>query len=681
MPEIRDVKLNFAAAKLTVTGTVSEEELLREARKVEPITLHAVNAPVANVSTSFWQSNRKVIRVTAAGLLMAAGWVLYVGNAAPYGQIAFLASILLGSYNVALRGARNLLRFEFDMNVLMTVAVTGAVLLGQWEEATVVAFLFAISEMLESYSMEKARQSIRSLMEIAPKEASVIRDGQEIVVPVEELLVGDELIVRPGEKIPIDGTIEYGSTTIHEAAITGESMPAEKTVGDSVFAGTLNQQGAIRLRVTKLVQDTAIAKIIHLVEEAQTERAPAQAFVDKFARVYTPTVILLAVLVAVIPALWLGGSWQHWIYEALALLVVACPCALVVSTPVAIVTAIGTAAKHGVLIKGGIYLEQAATLNAVAFDKTGTLTKGEPEVTEIVPLQTEQDSSLGQLDENELLRIAAGLESLSEHPLAKAIIRKAQEKGLQLQAPEEFAAIPGKGACGTIGGTKFYVGNTRLFSELSGTEEQVPEAVRLQQEGKTVMLVGTDKHLLGVLAVADKIRDESRSSIERLKATGIEKTVLLTGDNKQTAAAIAKQAGVDEYYGELLPEDKLEHVKQLRMQYRQTAMVGDGINDAPALAAASLGIAMGGAGTDTALETADVVLMGDDLSKLPYTVDLCKAALRVIKQNIAFSLIVKLIAVLLVFPGWLTLWMAILADMGATIAVTINGLRLLRKRP
>lgn len=691
MPGVQEANLNFAAGKLTVIGSISDEELEKEARKVEPVTLHPVGAPVSAVQQPFWQANGKALRVGIAGLLMIAGWILYERNLFPFAQGVLLASVLISGSGVARKGIRSLLRFEFDMNVLMTVAVTGAILIGEWEEATVVAFLFAVSEMLETYSMEKARQSIRSLMETAPKEATVLRNGQELRMPVEELAVGDVLLVRPGEKVPIDGVIVDGASSINEAAITGESMPVEKSAGDAVYGGTLNQQGAIRIRVTKLVADTTIAKIIHLVEEAQNKRAPAQAFVDRFAKVYTPAVMILAVLVALVPPLWLDGAWERWIYEALALLVAACPCALVVSTPVAVVTAIGTAARHGVLIKGGVFLEQAGTLRAVAFDKTGTLTKGEPEVTDVTGIS---------LTDRELLQIAAGLEKLSEHPLARAIVKRAEELGLRAEAAERLTAVAGKGASGTIGGTVYHIGNLRFFEELWADQIRLPqrntgpdramdagfpeiqrEVLRLQAEGKTVMLVGADGKVLGVIAVADRVRDTSRETVRQLKRTGIEKTVMLTGDNNRTAAAIAKCVGIDESFGELLPEEKLDRIEKLRSRYGQVAMVGDGINDAPALAAASLGIAMGGAGTDAALETADIVLMGDDLAKLPYVVRLSRAALRIIKQNIAFSLTVKLAAVLLVVPGWLTLWLAILADMGATIAVTLNGLRLLRKRP
>lgn len=668
LPGIKEAKLNFAAAKLTIVGAIPDDELQKEIKKIEDVTIHPVGAPESTVRKSFWESNRKAITTGISLVALVIGLLLQENDF--LSKTFLLLSILIGGHSMMLKGIRNLLRLSFDMFVLMTVAVIGALFIGEWKEAAVVVFLFAVSEMLESYSMEKARQSIRSLMEIAPKEATVIRNGKEIRLPVEELVVGDVILVKPGEKIAIDGEIIEGTSSINEAAITGESMPVEKNVGDPVYAGTLNQQGAIRVRVTKLVEDTTIAKIIHLVEEAQNERAPSQAFVDRFAKYYTPVVMALAIAIAIVPPLF-GGDWERWIYQGLALLVVACPCALVVSTPVAIVSAIGRAAKSGVLIKGGVYLEEAGNLKAIAFDKTGTLTKGEPAVTDI--------EALNGKSEAEILEIAARLEKLSEHPLAKAIVKRAVESKITPQPAEEFSAITGKGASGKIDGETYYIGNPRLFEELHDNIDSVKERISsLQQQGKTVMILGTKDKILGLIAVADQVREQSVQAVAELKKAGIAKTIMLTGDNNQTAAAIAKLVGVDEYYGELLPQDKLAKIKELREKYGKVAMIGDGVNDAPALASATVGIAMGGAGTDTALETADIALMADDLSKLPFTIRLGRNAVRVIKQNISFALVTKLIAVLLAFPGWLTLWLAILADMGATILVTLNGIRLLR---
>jgi Cd2+/Zn2+-exporting ATPase len=469
----------------------------------------------------------------------------------------------------------------------------------------------------------------------------------------------------------MDGEIVKGESAINEAAITGESIPADKGPGAEVFAGTLNTHGSIEVKVTKLVQDTTIAKIIHMVEEAQSKRAPSQVFVEKFATVYTPIVMALAMGFMFLPPLLLGYEWTPWIYRGLTLLVVACPCALVVSTPVAIVSAISNAAKNGVLIKGGIHLEEAGSLNAIAFDKTGTLTKGEPVVTDIIPV--------GSTPENKLLQMAANLEARSEHPLAVAIIKAAQQRGHQVVPVEDFTAIAGRGAHGTINAQRTYIGNPRMFTEKGiSLEPVIKEIERLQGQGKTIMIVGTPNTFLGIIAVADEVRENSTDAVTALKSAGIQHTIMLTGDNDVTAKAMSAKVGVDEYRAELLPQDKVTVVQELLGKYNKVGMIGDGINDAPALALSTVGIAMGGAGTDTALETADIVLMADDLSKLPFTIRLSRKALAIIHQNIGFSLIIKAIAILAIFPGWLTLWMAILADMGATIIVTLNSLRLLK---
>lgn len=572
-------------------------------------------------------------------------------------------------------GLKNLIRLQFDMKTLMTIAVIGAAFIGEWGEGATVVILFAISEALETYSMDKARQSIRSLMDIAPKEALIRRGNQEMMVEVDDIQVGDIMIVKPGQKIAMDGIVVKGVSSVNQAAITGESVPVAKTAEDEVFAGTLNEEGLLEVKVTKHVDDTTIAKIIHLVEEAQAERAPSQAFVDKFAKYYTPLIMLIALGVAVVPPLFFGADWDTWIYQGLAALVVGCPCALVISTPVAIVTAIGNAAKNGVLIKGGIHLEEMGAIKAIAFDKTGTLTKGIPMVTDYLP-QSHANS-------NELLSIAAALEKGSQHPLASAIMKKAEDENAAYQdiSIEEFSSITGKGIKGIFQNQMYYVGSPNLFEELlsNGIPSELKATIaRLQKQGKTVMAAGTSKEVLGLIAVADVLRENSKNVIGNLHSMGIQKTIMLTGDNEGTANAIGEQVGVSDIKAELLPQDKLRYIKDLRKKYDRVAMVGDGVNDAPALAASTVGIAMGGAGTDTALETADIALMADDLGKLPFTVKLSRKALSIIKQNITFSLGIKLVALLLVIPGWLTLWIAIFADMGATLIVTLNGLRLLR---
>ncbi|MDQ1914037.1 heavy metal translocating P-type ATPase [Paenibacillus sp. GD4] len=670
LPGVLDAQVNFGAAKITVFGSTTVEEL-EKAGAFENLKITPEKQRVIEKNEPFWKTNWNVL---VSALLLAAGYILgeLYGEGSTGSSLVYAASIVTGGYELFQKGIKNLFRLQFDMNTLMTVAIIGAAAIGEWGEGATVVILFAISEVLERYSMEKARQSIHSLMDIAPKEALIRRSGTELIASVDDIVAGDVMIVKPGQKLAMDGIVIKGSSTLNQSAITGESMPVAKTIGDDVFAGTLNEEGLLEVKVIKTVEDTTISKIIHLVEEAQAERAPSQAFVDRFAKYYTPAIVVSALLIAVIPPLAFGGAWGEWIYKGLALLVVGCPCALVISTPVSIVTAIGNAAKHGVLIKGGIHLEEAGRISAVAFDKTGTLTKGVPQVTDFV--------SFGG-DPHELLKIAAVLEKGSQHPLASAILRKAEEEQVDYnEAVDDFSSITGKGVKGSFGGQMYYIGSPKLFSELHTAVD--PEAVRsikeLQNQGKTVMVLGTQYAVLAVIAVADEIRDSSKNVIQKLHELGIKKTIMLTGDNKATADAIGKRLGIAEVNAELLPQDKLAYIKTLRSKYGNVAMVGDGVNDAPALAASTVGIAMGGAGTDTALETADIALMGDDLSKLPYTMSLSRRTLAIIKQNIAFSLGIKVVALLLILPGWLTLWMAIFADMGATLIVTLNGLRLLR---
>ncbi|WP_459979277.1 heavy metal translocating P-type ATPase [Paenibacillus sp. YK5] len=673
LPGVQDAQVNFGASKITVFGNASIEELEKagafENLKVTPDKERAVEK-----KEPLWKENWNVI---VSALLLIAGY--FLGEQYGEGLLSSLtygASMLIGGYELFKKGLKNLFRLQFDMNTLMTVAIIGAAAIGEWGEGATVVILFAISEGLERYSMEKARQSIHSLMDIAPKEALIRRGSTELTVNVDDIRVGDIMIVKPGQKLAMDGVVIKGESNVNQAAITGESIPVAKTVDDEVYAGTLNEEGLLEVQVTKTVEDTTIAKIIHLVEEAQAERAPSQAFVDQFAKYYTPAIMIAAVLVAVIPPLFVGSSWGEWIYRGLALLVVGCPCALVISTPVSIVTAIGNAAKRGVLIKGGIHLEEAGRISAVAFDKTGTLTKGVPQVTDFITIGK---NLFGK--NNEFLRIAAILEKGSQHPIASAIVRKAEAVQVDFKADaEEFSSLTGKGVKGKVDGQLYYMGSPKLFSELQTSidKEILTQIGELQNQGKTVMLLGTEENILALIAVADEVRDSSQHVIHKLHELGMKKTVMLTGDNQATADAIGKRLGIAEVKAELLPQDKLEYIKTLRSQYGNVAMIGDGVNDAPALAASTVGIAMGGAGTDTALETANIALMGDDLSKLPYTISLSRKTLAIIKQNIVFSLGIKVLALLFIVPGWLTLWLAIFADMGATLMVTLNSLRLLQ---
>lgn len=673
LPGVQDAKVNFGASKITVWGTTTIEEL-EKAGAFENLKIRE-DKEKAVKREPFWKQKEN-IKVYISAVLLVISWFLGMqyGEEHIFATIGYAAAILIGGYSLFIKGFKNLVRLNFDMNTLMTVAILGAAAIGEWGEGATVVILFAISEALERYSMDKARQSIESLMDIAPKEALIRRGNEEMMVPVDDIQVGDIMIVKPGQKLAMDGIVIKGTSTLNQAAITGESVPVTKTVGDEVFAGTLNEEGLLEVKVTKRVEDTTLSKIIHLVEEAQAERAPSQAFVDRFAKYYTPAIIIFALLLAVIPPLFMGADWSEWIYRGLAVLVVGCPCALVISTPVSIVTAIGNAAKNGVLIKGGIYLEEAGNLKVIAFDKTGTLTKGVPSVTDVVTYNG---------NENELMTITAAIEKGSQHPLASAIIRKAEEDGLNFKdvSVEEFQSITGKGVKAKVNNEMYYVGSPGLFEELlpNGIQSEIKEQITtLQTQGKTVMVLGTEKEILALIAVADEIRESSKEVIRKLHQVGIEKTVMLTGDNQRTAEAIGKQVGVSDIKADLLPEDKLNFIKELRDKHQSVAMVGDGVNDAPALAASTVGVAMGGAGTDTALETADIVLMSDDLSKLPYTIKLSRKALAIIKQNITFSLGIKALALLLIVPGWLTLWLAIFADMGATLIVTLNSMRLLK---
>lgn len=681
---VEDAKVNFGASKIAVYGNATIEELEKagafENLKVTPEksarqASQEVKEDTKEDKVPFYKKHSTLLY---ASLLIAFGYLSsYVnGEENIVTTLLFLASMFIGGLSLFKVGLQNLLRFEFDMKTLMTVAVIGGAIIGEWAEVAIVVILFAISEALERFSMDRARQSIRSLMDIAPKEALVRRNGQEIMIHVDDIAVGDIMIVKPGQKIAMDGVVVSGYSAVNQAAITGESVPVEKTVDNEVFAGTLNEEGLLEVEITKLVEDTTISKIIHLVEEAQGERAPSQAFVDKFAKYYTPIIMIIAALVAIVPPLFFDGSWETWIYQGLAVLVVGCPCALVISTPISIVSAIGNAAKKGVLVKGGVYLEEMGALKAIAFDKTGTLTKGVPAVTDYNVLNK-------QINEKELLSIITALEYRSQHPLASAIMKKAEEENITYAdvQVEDFSSITGKGIKGIVNGTTYYIGSPKLFKELLTNDfdkDLEQNVTTLQNQGKTAMIIGTEKEILAVIAVADEVRESSKEILQKLHQLGIKKTIMLTGDNKGTANAIGGQVGVSDIEAELMPQDKLDFIKQLRSEYGNVAMVGDGVNDAPALAASTVGIAMGGVGTDTALETADVALMGDDLRKLPFTVKLSRKTLNIIKANITFAIAIKLIALLLVIPGWLTLWIAILSDMGATLLVALNGLRLMR---
>jgi Cd2+/Zn2+-exporting ATPase len=614
------------------------------------------------------------------GLLIAAGWIGGALGLPVEAQTAlYIAAYLTGGWFGVQAGIEDLRRRVVNVDLLMVLAALGAGAIGQWREGAILLFLFSLSNTLQTYAMDRSRQAIRALMKLRPDEALVRRGQTEVRIRVERLVRGDRVIVKPGERIPVDGAVAEGESAVDQSTITGESMPVDVTVGSAVYAGTLNTRGALEIDVTKLSHESTLARVIELVENAHEEKARTQRFLDTFEQKYALGVIAATVLAIVIPLL-LGHEFAPTFYRAMTLLVVASPCALVISTPASILSAIANAARHGILFKGGAHLENMASVKAIAFDKTGTLTKGKPAVTDVIPT--------AGLTEDQLLALAAGLEARSEHPLAIAIVAEARKRGLEYTAAREFQAISGRGARARLGEKSYLVGNRELFGVcaecgsvlLPEIEAQMTE---LESAGKTAMLIGDEStgEILGLLAVADQVRAESRATVDKLCKLGVERIVMLTGDNERVAGAIAAQTGVDQVYAGLLPEDKVRVVKELAAQYGAVAMVGDGVNDAPALAVANVGIAMGAAGSDVALETADVVLMSDDLTKIPYVKSLSVRAQRIVWQNIGFALFVIAALVISNLLVGVPLPLGVVGHEGSTLVVVANGLRLLRSAP
>jgi len=607
----------------------------------------------------------------SAALVAVSALAVWADWAAWLAPPLLVVTVGLSGWPTARRAVAALRSRTLDINVLMSVAVVGALALGQWFEAAMVVFLFAVAQLLETRSMDRARGAIRALMELAPAEATVRRPGGDARVAVDQVAIGEVIVVRPGEKIPLDGRVTAGASDVNQAPVTGESLPADKAPGDEVYGGTINGRGAREIEVARPSRDTTLARIIHLVEEAQARRAPSQTFVDRFARVYTPAVMGLAVIVAVLPPVAFGAPFAVWFYRSLVLLVIACPCALVISTPVSIVSALAGAARKGVLIKGGLHLERTATVRAVAFDKTGTLTRGRLTVVDVQTLDGASPATV--------LALAASLEARSEHPIARAIVGRADEDGIEYVPAERVQAMPGRGAEGVAGGQPVVIGNHRLFEERRLCTPAIDARLEaLAAKGRTAVLVAAGGRAIGLVAVADEARASARPTVELLRAQGVAAIVLLTGDNRTAARALADELGIDEAEAELLPEDKVEAIGRLRARHGAVAMIGDGVNDAPALAAADVGIAMGAAGTDAALETADVALMADELLRIPYAFRLSRATARTIRANIVFALALKAIFLALGVVGLATLWMAVVADMGASLVVIANGMRLLR---
>jgi len=605
----------------------------------------------------------------ASGLLLAIS--LPLQSVVPALAVALqVAATLVGGVFPARRAFVAARSRSVDINVLMVIAVAGALVLRQWFEGASVVFLFALAQWLEARTLERARQAIRALVELSPREATVRTQGTERRMPVDAIEVGALILVRPGDKVPLDGLVVAGQGDVNEAPITGESLPVDKGPGDEVYAGSINGRGALELRVSRVGRDTRLARIIHLVEAAQAQRAPVQTFIDRFARIYTPTVIALAAVVAVVPPL-AGGDLATWIYRSLVLLVIACPCALVISTPVSFVAALSAAARNGVLIKGGAHLERLSEVRVIAFDKTGTLTRGEPHVVDVV--------AMADVSDTDILRWAAAVESRSEHPIAEAICSRARDQGLTLPAASGFLSVPGKGAEADVEGTRVVVGNDSMLAE-----RNVPVAndriSSLRERGQTVVFVAAGGHLIGVIGVSDPLRDTARETIEMLRSHGIGRIAMLTGDHAVTARAVTTALSVDESHHGLLPDEKYAHIVAMRDREGAVLMVGDGVNDAPALAAADVGVAMGAAASDVALETADVALMSGELLKLPYTLRLAQATVRNVKTNLVVSLTLKAVFLVTAITGAATLWMAVLADTGASVIVVANALRLLRTR-
>ena len=672
LPGVTGLEFNLLAR--TVKVGHEPEALAAVTAALESLNLGArlldSSAPTAPIDAAAVPVSWKPLALAGA-LALAAEVVHFTSGGHWTVLVLALAAIAVGGLPTYKKGWIALKNFNLNMNALMSFAVTGALLIGEWPEAAMVMILFALAEVIESRALHRARAAIHGLLSLAPDEATVKQpDGSWRLTPVKDAAVGALVRVRPGERIALDGRVTSGHSQVNQAPITGESLPVDKNPGDQVFAGSINESGSFEYEITALTGDSTLARVIHAVEEARGSRAPTQRFVDSFARVYTPVIFGLALLTAVIPPLFLGGAWADWIYKALVLLVIACPCALVISTPVSIVSGLAAAGRHGILIKGGIFLEQGRKLANIALDKTGTLTHGRPAQTDFLPLS--------ELPPEDCLRFAAALAERSDHPVSKAVALAANLPSAELPAVTDFAAIPGQGTRGVMAGKAWRLGNHRLAHDSGLCSPALEEKLfALEEQGKSVVLLMSAARVEALFAVADTIKDSSRAAMDGLSRLGV-RTVLLSGDNSHTARTIAAQAGVDEAHGDLLPEDKLDLVTTLSRNGK-TGMVGDGINDAPALAKADIGFAMGAAGTDAAIETADVALMDDDLRKLPLFIRLSRATHAVLVQNITFAIAVKAAFFALALAGEATMWMAVFADMGVSLLVVANGLRLLRK--
>ncbi len=673
-PEIKQVDANLMASTVRIVhGPKVNDDYLRkkvESAGVKVATADAVAPLIARKS---------LMLVITSGILLGLGLTLEFGfelfnvSAFVYG-----AAVIAGGALIFPKVPRALMKFHLDMNVLMTVAVIGAFAIKEFSEAATVVFLFSVSELLEAFSVARARRAIREVLDLTPKMALRIGGGETTTeIRIEEVKIGDLLLVKSGERIPADGVVDSGQSQVNQAPLTGESLPVEKKKGDTVFAGTINESGILRIKTSKGAAESKAAQIIKLIEDAQSKKAPSERFVDSFARIYTPVMFLLALATLLGPTLFFGQPWDIWVYRSLVVLVVACPCALVISTPVSIVSGLTAMAKRGVLVKGGTFLEALGKIKAIALDKTGTITEGKPKVLEMVTLGSEDDARF--------LTIAASIEKLSSHPLAKAVIEYAAQKGVRPEAATDFKTIAGKGAEARIGSHIYFLGNHRFAHELGVCTPALEAGLKIVEEkAQSVVIVGHLPHdgekgeVLGYLAIGDAMRPNAKAAVQALYKSGVEHVVMLSGDNQKTASAIAAQAGIEQAFGDLLPENKVDRIKELVQKFGNVAMIGDGINDAPALAQASVGISMGMAGTDTAMETADVALMRDDLEQVAVAVVQGRRALSVIKFNIGFAIAIKAVFLVLAVSGHTNLWFAVAADTGAALLVILNALRLLK---
>ncbi|MEE9116154.1 MAG: cation-translocating P-type ATPase [Thermoplasmata archaeon] len=679
LPGVHSIELSFNTGKMAVEydpDIISLNEIQSKVRNLG----YGILEEEMEAEKIFTLDNREFVFSLVSGIGLFAG--LFVALLTPdpvivefyrrilLSELFYSAGMIVGGYHVAVRAVKALYSKTFVIDSLMIIGALGAVFIGAFAEGAAILFLFSMAELLEDYSVERSRRSLSELVDLAPKVASVRKGERFVEVPAEEVKIGDIVRVRSGERISVDGIVIKGFSSVDQAPITGESMPVSIHEGDVVFAGTINQEGRLEVEATKEVKDSTLARIVELVESAEEQKAPTERFIDRFAKYYTPAVVGFAVSVAVIPTVVFQQSFDVWFYKALLLLLISCPCALALSTPISMVSGITSGARNGVLFKGGVHIEKLAKIDTFAFDKTGTLTEGRPVVTEVIPFNG--------YSRKDVLSIASSLECLSEHPLGKAIVQTAEDEGAATECVEDFTAMAGKGIRGRIGDESWLVGSRNIFSPeaLSGKEGILS---RLEDEAKTIVVVGKENEVAGVIGISDKIRDDSKNMIDSLHKMGVKRTVMITGDNKRTARAVASKIGVDEYYPELLPEEKVSIIEGIRGGDGGVAMVGDGVNDAPALAAADLGIAMGVAGSDTALEVADIALMNDDISKVPYLLSLGKRTMGVVKQNIVLSIGIKLLFAILVFPGLVTLWMAVaIGDMGVSLGVILNALRISR---